>query len=263
MSDSLLFDMDSQSLLLINTLNTMYADNVRQIENLTRTNDEIRNTFTTVLLNSSRNRSGNAYRRPTYRSSDVNRRTYVNRRTSANGMYEEAEPTDPMRANDTMRANERLIRIFESFLTPVTVFPTPTQVELATRIVRFSEIVEPINNSCPISLDVFNDNDIVTVIRRCGHIFNTIQINAWFSANCRCPICRYDIRTYYSAYNNNNTLTPNLPEPIATDVSANLTDSVTDSFLNEFIHSNVRIPTSVYGDDASSNLFVYTYINNT
>lgn len=260
MSDNFLFDIDSQSLLLINILNTMYSDNVRQIENLTRTNDEIRNTLTTVLLNSSRNRTANA-RRPAYtRSSDINRRTYVNRRT-----YEEPEPIDPIRAND------RLLRIFESFLTPVVIFPTPTQVELATRIVRFSEIIEPINNSCPISLDVFNENDIVTVIRYCGHIFNTIQINAWFSANCRCPICRYDIRNYHSASHNNantnnNTLpvtVTNLPEPIRADVSANFMGNVTDAFLNEFINSNVSIPTSVYGDDASSNFFIYTYTNNT
>jgi len=256
MSDNFLFDIDSQSLLLINILNAMYSDNVRQIENLTRTNDEIRNTLTTVLLNSSRNRHANA-RRPTYtRNSDINRRTYVNRRT-----YEEPEPTE------TIRTNDRLLRIFESFLTPVVIFPTPTQVELATRIVRFSEIIEPINNSCPISLDVFNENDIVTVIRYCGHIFNTIQINAWFSANCRCPICRYDIRNYHSgshnnANTNNNTLptaVTNLPEPIRTDVSGNFTDA----FLNEFINSNASIPTSVYGYDASDNFFVYTYTNNT
>ena len=248
MSDNLLFDMDGQSLLLINTLNTMYADNVRQIENLTRTNDEIRNTLTTVLLNSGRNRSVNTNRRPTYtRSADVNRRTYVNRRTN-----EEPEPIDPIRAND------RLLRIFESFLTPVVIFPTPTQVELATRIVRFGEITDPLNNSCPISLDVFNENDVVTVIRYCGHIFNTIQINAWFSSNCRCPICRYDIRNYPSSTYNTATVT-NLPEPITRDVSAN----VTDNFFNEFINSNVNIPTSAYGNDASSNFFVYTYINNT
>ena len=257
MGDNLLFDMDSQSLLLIHTLNTMYNDNTRQIENLHRVNDEIRSTLTTLLLHSSRNRSGNANRRPNYnRSADVNRRTYVNRRTNVNSMYEEPE---------TMRTNDRLLRIFESFLTPVTIFPTPTQVELATRIVRFSEIIEPINNSCPISLDVFNENDIVTVIRYCGHIFNTIQINAWFSANCRCPICRYDIRNYHSASHNTAlpTAVTNLPEPIRTDVSANFMGNVTDAFLNEFINSNVSIPTSVYGDDASSNFFIYTYTNNT
>ena len=253
MSDNLLFDMDSQSLLIMTTLNTMYNDNTRQIENLRRANDEIRSTLTALLCNSSRNRSINTNRRPTYnRNADVNRRTYVNRRTAPNSIYEEPD------TNDTARANDRLLRIFESFLTPVTIYPTPTQVELATRIVRFGEIVEPINNSCPISLDVFNENDVVTVIRYCGHIFNTIQINAWFTTNCRCPICRYDIRNYHSSsYNNNNTSQINLPEPNTPDVSGNFMGNVTDSFLNEFINSNVSIPTSVYGD-ASSNLFVYT-----
>jgi hypothetical protein len=261
MGDNLLFDMDSQSLLLIHALNTMYSDNVRQIENLNRTNDEIRRTLTTLLLNSSRNanmpRSGNVNRRSPYnRSTDVNRRTYVNRRTNVNNMFEEPElPSE----------NDRLLRIFESFLTPVVIFPTPTQIELATRRVRFSDIVEPINNSCPISLDVFNENDTVTVIRYCGHIFNTSQINAWFRANCRCPICRYDIRNYHSASYNNTlpTTVNNLPEPITTDVSSNFMGNVTDAFLNEFINSNLSIPTSVYGDDASSNFFIYTYTNNT
>jgi len=260
MGDNLLFDMDSQSLLLIHALNTMYSDNVRQIENLNRTNDEIRRTLTTLLLNSSRNRTANA-RRPTYtRSSDVNRRTYVNRRTSLNNMFE--EPETPGLPSE----NDRLLRIFESFLTPVVIFPTPTQIELATRRVRFSDIIEPINNSCPISLDVFNENDTVTVIRYCGHIFNTSQINDWFRANCRCPICRYDIRNYHSASYNNTTLpttSTNLPEPITPDVSANFMGNVTDAFFNEFINSNLSIPTSVYGDDASSNFFIYTYINNT
>ena len=41
MGDNLLFDMDSQSLLLINTLNTMYNDNYRQIEQLQEGNTRI------------------------------------------------------------------------------------------------------------------------------------------------------------------------------------------------------------------------------
>jgi hypothetical protein len=45
-------------------------------------------------------------------------------------------------------------------------------------------------------LDAFNNDQLVTVIRHCGHIFNTEQIGAWFRANCRCPVCRYDIRNY-------------------------------------------------------------------
>jgi hypothetical protein len=271
MGDNLLFDIDSQSLLLINTLNTMYNDNIRQIENLHRTNDEIRSTLTALLFNSSRNaninRSGNVNRRPNYnrntdvnRNADVNRRAYVNRRTNVNNMYETPET---LRTTGLQTENDTLLRIFESFLTPVTIYPTPTQVELATRRVRFCEIIEPINNSCPISLDVFNENDTVTVIRYCGHIFNTSQINAWFRANCRCPICRYDIRNYHSASYNNTTLPATSTNLSHADVSANLIDPVTDAFLNEFINSNLSIPTSVYGDDASSNFLIYTYTNNT
>ena len=81
----------------------------------------------------------------------------------------------------------------------------------------------------------------------------------------KCPICRYDIRNYHSA-SYNNAFPPassNLSRPITTDVSTNLIDTVTDSFLNEFITSNLSIPTGAYGNDASSNQFVYTYINNT
>jgi hypothetical protein len=32
--------------------------------------------------------------------------------------------------------------------------------------------------------------------------------------------------------------------------------------LNEYIHSNISIPTSAYANDGSSNFFIYTYFNN-
>ena len=37
---------------------------------------------------------------------------------------------------------------------------------------------------------------MVTVIRHCGHIFNTNELNRWFTSHCNCPVCRYDIRDY-------------------------------------------------------------------
>jgi hypothetical protein len=37
---------------------------------------------------------------------------------------------------------------------------------------------------------------MVTVIRHCGHIFNTEQLNTWFRSHCACPVCRYDIRNF-------------------------------------------------------------------
>jgi len=87
-------------------------------------------------------------------------------------------------------------RILESFLAPIDIYPTQAQIETATRVARYGDITRPPNTTCPISLDSFEDSQLVTVIRHCGHIFNTEQIGSWFRANCRCPVCRYDIRNY-------------------------------------------------------------------
>ena len=56
------------------------------------------------------------------------------------------------------------------------------------------------SESCPISLEHFNENDLVRQLLHCGHLFHQPQFEEWFNSNTRCPVCRYDIRT-------NNTLT--------------------------------------------------------
>jgi hypothetical protein len=99
--------------------------------------------------------------------------------------------------------------LFRNFFDPVVIYPTPSQIETATRRVRYCDIISPINRSCPISMDTFNDNDMVTIIRHCGHIFKPEELNTWFRSNCRCPVCRYDIRNYVSN-NSNNILNENI-----------------------------------------------------
>ena len=86
--------------------------------------------------------------------------------------------------------------LFQSFFDPVIIYPTASQIETATRRVLYRDIVAPINSSCPISMDNFNDNETVTIIRHCGHIFNIDELATWFQSNCRCPVCRYDIRNF-------------------------------------------------------------------
>ena len=49
---------------------------------------------------------------------------------------------------------------------------------------------------CPISRDVFNDDDTVTQIIPCGHIFSRTNLQQWFTYHSACPMCRYDIRNY-------------------------------------------------------------------
>lgn len=89
-------------------------------------------------------------------------------------------------------------RIFETFFQPIQIRPTITQIENAVRQVRYGDIIRPINTSCPISLETFDDDSTVSMIRHCGHIFNPDQLTNWFNTNHRCPVCRYDIREYNS-----------------------------------------------------------------
>jgi hypothetical protein len=122
------------------------------------------------------------------------------------------------RNNNNENYNTNFSRILQSFFQPVEVFPTQSQIESATRYVRYCDIISPRNVSCPISLTNFTDNDMVTVIRFCGHIFNTEELNTWFRSNCRCPVCRYDIRNYNSnasseIFGNNSSAEPQPSTP--------------------------------------------------
>ena len=89
-----------------------------------------------------------------------------------------------------------LADLYQRFFDPIVIYPTASQIETATRRVLYRDIAAPINNSCPISMDTFNDNETVTIIRHCGHIFNIDELATWFQSNCRCPVCRYDIRNF-------------------------------------------------------------------
>jgi hypothetical protein len=63
--------------------------------------------------------------------------------------------------------------------------------------VQFSEITSPLNSSCPITLERFDETSSVTQILHCGHIFTPSGIESWFQSNVRCPVCRYDVRDYH------------------------------------------------------------------
>jgi hypothetical protein len=53
--------------------------------------------------------------------------------------------------------------------------------------------------NCPITLEDFNEGDVVTQIIHCGHIFQPHSIDNWFQRNVHCPVCRYDIRNTTTA----------------------------------------------------------------
>jgi hypothetical protein len=77
--------------------------------------------------------------------------------------------------------------------------PTNEQINQATLNTVFSHIVSPVNATCPISRDEFNDESEITMIRGCNHIFNRSSLREWFIRHSTCPLCRGDIRDYRPA----------------------------------------------------------------
>ena len=93
--------------------------------------------------------------------------------------------------------NESLISILDNMnFDSVPVTPTEEQINNACEDISFNLISNPINTSCPINLERFTNESLITQIIFCGHCYSPDALRMWFTTNVRCPICRYDIRTY-------------------------------------------------------------------
>ena len=106
------------------------------------------------------------------------------------------------RSNSNTNENDLINTDFTNFMTPVIVRPTLEQINSSTTSSTFDSIENPMNSTCPISTVEFRNDDIVTKILYCGHVFLKIELENWFRSNTRCPMCRYDIRTYNSGSDN-------------------------------------------------------------
>jgi hypothetical protein len=185
--------------------------------NINTTTNRNRNTYNSNRNNASVSTTNNS------QANNANRRIYIdNIPYVIDNIRQYNIPNRAVDAYDNLAAitspsrPRNLATTFGSFFDPVVIYPNQSQIELATRNVRYCDIVTPINLSCPISLENFNDTDMVTVIRFCGHIFNTDPLNRWFTTNCRCPVCRYDIRNYNS---NSSSLVSNI-QPRQPDIGS-------------------------------------------
>jgi len=213
----------------------MYTDNIHQINNMTNsinnlrnTNNQIRNLLIQVLYTSSTLNRNQRHPISTRLNLNRNQRQQETIRENLNRVVLDNIPyvvdsIQQFRIPLTEQTNDtnttQLSRQIQSFFQPVEVYPTQSQIENATRNVQYCDIINPVNRSCPISLDTFTDSDMVSVIRFCGHIFKPDQLITWFRSNCRCPICRYDIRNY-----NANTSSSLFSESTDVDISNNLTN---------------------------------------
>jgi hypothetical protein len=215
---------------ILDSLNNMYNHNIRIIENLNYQNNEIRKAMIDITnLSRTDARQNNRQYNSTGRDNTSQHR-YSNRNNSSRTSSAEQFNTDTrnelvnvINRNNSQQRHRFLNSHFDSsrrintpprrevvnrnidaytssrirdFFAPVDVYPTQVQINAATRNVRYRYIARPTNASCPITLETFDDDSDVTIIRHCRHIFNTDGLNSWFQMNCRCPVCRYDIRNY-------------------------------------------------------------------
>ena len=211
--------------LLLDMYTNFYNHTARQMDTLHDLQREIienineisglspRRTYNETPYNTNRHQhqhQNRQYNQNTYnnRRNHQNRNQHVNQSVeipspSSNSrvVYIEGVPylldlTNFMRLRNSNTNNADAANLWRSFYDNITVAPTRTQIENSTRILQFTEITDPINNSCPITLERFDENSNVTQILQCGHIFTPSGIESWFQTNVRCPVCRYDIRDY-------------------------------------------------------------------
>ena len=268
------FRLSNEQLLLVNILNSMYNDNVRHITMLSETlnsmtehNNQIRSLLV-QLLNTNQNSVQNNSRRNNQRrwnnSSSVNNSDRIMLNNQPYIIDSISEYTLPRSRQNRGTVDDFFTQILNNFLQPIEIYPTQLQIESATRRVRYCDIARPINTSCPISMEDFNDNDMVIVIRHCGHTFHNEHLINWFRSNCRCPVCRYDIREYNSNTSsqyfntNNETVSDSSTNNLTIDSSNNIPERNNNSnqnslFNEDFLNHSLENIYGITGFDSSNN----------
>ena len=132
---------------------------------------------------------------------------------------------------------------------------------------RYGEIAETTNQTiCPFTQENFLNNDQISRINPCGHIFTRNHLNRYLrNFDHRCPICRRDLRRENDVENpaplpytsnlidlSNNILNPTLSNSQETrNIINNAVESVTNALMNNI--------TSQITNDPSRNAFVAEY----
>lgn len=221
------------------------------------------------LILEERNRQVTTYRNQSNQVPEVAQfRPYVENLDSSNNML-------PNRNNDhlfsyvlyrpTIRSEDdgALRRLFQN----IVVRPTAEQIDYATTLVPFHANEENVNNSCPITMEEFQEGEMVRLIRHCHHQFQEEPIQNWFRSNVRCPVCRYDIRDYLPETGSRpDTTTEPSPEEVQPPINAlpgyhEILQEITQNFaddINDIIADSFQTNAENGIPDVSQN-FVFDF----
>lgn len=127
----------------------------------------------------------------------------------------------------------------------VVVRPSSAQIDNATEVIFFNELLDNHNTSCPITLEPFISGEELCSIRHCSHIFKRVALMDWFRRNVRCPVCRYDIREYMQQGvdedpNEFDELIQELVPPISRQTIPNLLTSTLTNAIRSFVNHEIN-----------------------
>ena len=192
-------------------------------ENRTQRNSDIRNTVPTGFRQPRPTR-------PTVSSGPTGPTGTTNyaRRNTRQPITETLSRENPRNAN-IANSEEDLVFYFYIPRRDETPAPEPLTQETITQETTtclFNEIENPNNLTCPISLELFQQDQSVMIINECRHIFNTNHLMRWFETRSTCPMCRRNIQT---------TETPPLSRlsNMATQLFSNVITNGVNDILND------------------------------
>jgi hypothetical protein len=70
---------------------------------------------------------------------------------------------------------------------------TNDEITIYIKNCEFKDIVNPLNSTCPITMEAFQPNTVVMQLINCGHVFNEPELRKWITMRRICPICRNNI----------------------------------------------------------------------
>jgi len=268
---------------LINIYLNQYNQTNSQIDRLFNTLDDIRLNLNTLVGNTNTNTNTNRSNR---QNRNYNRRGFSNTNTNHMNPINTATPISPIglinrNANNRQFLNNRgphirydysnpidrstyvsditnynrdITSLLTNFLnSTVPIRPTQQQINTASRLVRHSDIQNPVSNLCVISFEHFTSSDMVRQIHHCGHMFFPQHFDEWFRNNVRCPVCRYDIRDYVATTSASETTSTT-----SASTSINSIPSLLDSEFNNF---NINQPTQPTHNNDSADALLTSITN--
>jgi len=113
---------------------------------------------------------------------------------------------------------------------------TQEQINNCVRDISYTELCN--ETICPITLENFIIGETISQIIPCNHIFKKSGLIYWLSRNIKCPVCRYDLRSYNqvteTAPFTNNTYYNNHPNGLFNDASESNDED--DEYDNDLYH---------------------------